>query len=149
MTPYNNKLRFSVNMNQEYNVTISAGNYNVRELLDQLYLEMNEVYDGSLSIQYDSITNHALFIVGVTDTFQVYRSGTTCDVLLGLTLDEEILSGVGYLESSKTMDLSGIRVVNLCTNLPSYSIETSSDTIATDVLASIPVSVPPHGLITY
>lgn len=118
--------------------TIPVANYSSYQLRDQLNTLLSGV---SITITYDSKTNKYTFTS--TSNFTI-NSSSSCLSLIGFDSGDH--TSIAYqLTSNYMIDLSGIRVINVATNLTSNNID-SYNKGKNNVLCSIPVSVSKYGL---
>lgn len=147
MTQYNNRLRLELS-NRTYDIEFRHGNYNARQFANEI---INEVVllSETLTVTYSSITNHYIF-TKLGSTIKIFKDGTTCNTLIGIFFhDETEISGFETLESNFALDMSGLRVIHFVTNILARSNIDVENAAHEDILDSIPVNVPPTGLISY
>ena len=150
VTEANNKLAFALEPNPiGYTVlTLKPGIYNARNYATALVALFVAVDVPTMAISYDSITNHFLFIAGVGTELTFFQNGTTMFEQIGFSFENGDVLGE-IIESDRAVDLSGTRYVKLDTNIPTNNLDSSKGFSSSRSLATVLVSVPPLGIMTY
>lgn len=152
----NNKLDFiyegSTSMHTAH---MQLGNYNINTFMTMLKNAMTYV---TIS-EYGAITSHDNFTITYDSTvnklsFQdknfmnyTFLSTSTCFSLIGF-LNKNYSSEHGYLKSSMCVNLNSIQCIHVEMNFNTNNIS-SCDLNNRNIVCSIPVDVPPYGIIIY
>ena len=156
-----NNNRFNVSETQNsvvynYSITITAGNYNVYQLATQVATQLTNASPYyTYNISWDSISGYYTFTAttktaypfqAISFDFNVARSAFE---LLGFAKSTYSFTS-GTLMSVKMVSLSGETSIYLRTNLttPNYDY-TNGEYGLSDVLAKIPIIVPPYATIVF
>lgn len=126
-----------------FSFTISAGNYNVEELIAVLNQEFTSA---SLTcvLTYSAITNAITFTS--TGNALALNSTSTALGLVGFSADKT-LSGTSTLVSTQGVNLFPIR--NLYIKLQNLNIRNSYNKGTSKIIAKIPIDVKPNGYVFY
>ena len=147
----NNNLYYSIIIGgisvAQPSVTITPGNYNVRQLASFLNSNLP-----NFTVTYNSITNGFLFN-NSTNNF-IFSSTSTCLKLLGFIPTNTLyLTSYGVapnyqLISSHSIDLMPYKCICILSNFPSGGINLSNKS-SMSVLVSLPIKSSPYSIITY
>lgn len=146
----NNNLYYSIIISGvqtiQPSLTITPGNYNVRQLASFLNSNLP-----NFTVTYNSITNAFLFN-NTTNNF-IFSSTSTCLKLLGFISNTLYLTSYGVspnyqLISYQSIDLMPYKCICILSNFPSGGINLSNKS-AMSVLISLPIKSSPYSIITY
>lgn len=138
----NNVLTWDYIGNPQQNFTVPVGNYTIHQLVQ--YLNANWT---GFTVYYNGITNKVT--VSNSAQFTIYSSGFAR--LLGFTGNGYSTGAGPYTVGSQNcVNLYTITQIQVETNLLTYNVSnTANKTNNRNILASIPVSCAPFGLIVY
>jgi hypothetical protein len=120
---------------------VQPGNYNITQLIDVIKTAMGASY----TITYSSITSK-LLITHSTSNFIIYAS--TINHALGFSKTTDTESTANLLYSRDCVNVNQIRALNIEINFPTYNVNIAQ-AYNQNILATIPVYVPPFSIITY
>jgi hypothetical protein len=123
-------------------LVVPPGNYNINQLITSLKTLMGVAYN----ITYNSIINK-ITITNTTNDFIIYGNGSL-NRTIGFSTISNTYSNSKTLNSTNCINMNQIRAINLEVNLPTYNINIAQKQNQ-NILATIPVTVPPYSLIDY
>ena len=123
-----------------YNLYVEPGNYNINTFIKALKDLLP-----AFTITYNSLTNKLKFEYVLN--FSFYASSNILGVL-GFNENQLYVSFNNRLQSIHCCNLGSVKVINLISNLSTYSINLSFPNNQS-ILCSIPVNCPPYGIIQY
>lgn len=151
----NNRLDWTYDNNTIYTAYLTLGNYNINNFIPMLknamiYTTVNNnvvTTHDDFTITYNTITNKLAFQQINSLNFTFLKS-SSCFGLIGFNLNNNISSEGGYLQSRTCVNLNSIQCVHVEMNINTNNVS-SCDWNNRNIVASIPVDVPPYGVLVH
>jgi hypothetical protein len=143
-----NVLKYSVNNGAILTMTLERGNYNITSLINVLkteFLSAGYVF----SITFNKVTGKLLFTSPISTTFKIFNStyGSTINEIIGFDSVSSYSSTANVLFGEHPCSLIGIKVLKVSsTSLRTNGLASGG---FSNLIATIPVSSPPYGIILY
>lgn len=122
ISQFDNTFEFKVSAGSYQTLTVSPGNYNTRQLANEVQTLLNNLSLGTFSVSYNSITNH----------FTIVETSSTTQFSLLFTGSNTIHKQLGFAKAEYSSSMFLVESVNAVSIFPYQSIYLHLNLVAGD-----------------